>query len=45
MLKERWKGGSPAAPSKVEPARAGQVRSFRITKIDPTSKKIELELA
>ncbi len=45
MLKERWKGGSPAAPSKAEPARAGQVRSFRITKIDPASKKIELELA
>jgi len=44
MLKERWKGGSVAGPSKAEPARAGQVRSFRITKLDPTSKKIEVEL-
>jgi small subunit ribosomal protein S1 len=44
MLKERWKGGPVAGPSKAEPARAGQVRSFRITKLDPTSKKIEVEL-
>jgi small subunit ribosomal protein S1 len=45
MLKERWKGGSAAALSKAEPVRAGQIRSFRITKLDPASKKIELELA
>ncbi len=44
MLKKRWKSGSPAETSKAEPARAGQVRTFRITKLDPTSKKIELEL-
>ncbi len=43
MLKERWKTG-PAVSSKAEPARAGQVRSFRITKLDPSNKKIELEL-
>jgi small subunit ribosomal protein S1 len=46
MLKERWKSGSPAAAaSKPEPPRAGQVRSFRITKLDAGAKTIELELA
>ncbi len=46
MLKERWKTGSPAtAASKPEPPRAGQVRSFRITKLDAGTKTIELELA
>ncbi len=44
MLAARWKGGSSAG-SKSEPARAGQVRSFRITNLDPPAKKIELELA
>jgi small subunit ribosomal protein S1 len=45
MLKAHWKGGPASGPSKAEPARAGQVRSFRITKLDPASKKIELGLA
>jgi small subunit ribosomal protein S1 len=45
MLKERWKGGPAAGPSKAEPARTGQVRSFRITRLDPVTKQIELELA
>jgi small subunit ribosomal protein S1 len=44
MLQTRWKTGS-GGPVKVEPARAGQVRSFRIVKLDPASKKIEVELA
>ncbi|HET6180347.1 MAG TPA: S1 RNA-binding domain-containing protein [Candidatus Sulfotelmatobacter sp.] len=44
MLQARWKSGSSAMP-KAEPARAGQVRSFRITKLDRTAKKIEVELA
>jgi small subunit ribosomal protein S1 len=44
MLKERWKTGAAVA-SKLEAARAGQVRSFRITKLDPANKKIEVELA
>ncbi len=44
MLEARWKTGSSVAP-KAEPARAGQVRSFRIVKLDRTAKKIELELA
>jgi len=45
MLQARWKGALPAAGSKPEPVRAGQVRSFRIRKLDPAAKKIEIELA
>jgi len=45
MLSAKWKQGSSAAATRIEPARAGQVRSFRLTKLDPASKKIELELA
>ena len=45
MLKERWKSGAPASTSKTEPVRAGQVRSFRITKLDAASKTIEVEPA
>jgi len=44
MLQNRWKTGSSPTP-KAEPARAGQVRSFRIVKLDGTGKKIEVELA
>jgi small subunit ribosomal protein S1 len=44
MLQARWKSGA-GAPVKAEPARAGQVRSFRIVKLDPAAKKIEVELA
>ena len=43
MLQARWKGAA-STPSKPEELRAGQVRSFRITKMDSTAKKIELEL-
>ena len=43
MLQARWKTGA-GAPVKAEPARAGQVRSFRIVKLDRTAKKIEVEL-
>ncbi|MGC2791066.1 MAG: hypothetical protein WA899_03520, partial [Candidatus Sulfotelmatobacter sp.] len=45
MLQARWKGGAPAGEAKPEAVRAGQIRKFRIVKLDPTSKKIELELA
>ena len=45
MLKARWKGNSPAAAAKPEPLSAGQIRSFKITKLDPEAKKIEVELA
>jgi len=45
MLNARWKGGPASdAPSKPEAVQAGQVRSFRIAKLEPGSKKIEVEL-
>ena len=45
MLQARWKGGTPAAGAEPDPVRAGQIRKFRIAKLDPAAKKIELELA
>jgi small subunit ribosomal protein S1 len=46
MLQAKWKGGEASAGvSRKEPARAGQIRSFRIARLDPAAKKIELELA
>ena len=45
MLQARWKSGAVAESSKPEEIRAGQVRSFRITKLDPAAKKIEVSLA
>jgi len=45
MLAAKWKGGQGGGTGKREPARAGQIRSFRIIKLDPAAKKIELELA
>jgi len=44
MLEKKWKGGHGEG-AKREAARAGQIRSFRIVKLDPATKKIELELA
>ncbi len=43
-LKAHWKGGAAAVESKPEAVRAGQIRKFRITKLDPSAKKIDLEL-
>jgi small subunit ribosomal protein S1 len=45
MLKAHWKGGASAGESKPEAVCAGQIRSFRIAKLDPAAKKIELGLA
>jgi len=45
MLKARWKGGPTSTTAKPEAARAGQIRSFRIVKLDKDTKAIELELA
>jgi small subunit ribosomal protein S1 len=52
MLKTKWKTGSSAVDAAstkakardLEPASAGQVRSFRISAIDTESKRISLEL-
>jgi small subunit ribosomal protein S1 len=45
MLQARWKGATPSVDAKPEPVRTGQIRKFRIAKLDPATKKIELELA
>jgi small subunit ribosomal protein S1 len=44
MLQARWKGGAAAGGAKPEAIRTGQIRKFRIAKLDPAAKKIELEL-
>lgn len=44
MLAARWKNGPAAKEAKSEPVRAGQIRSFRITKLDQEAKKIEVQL-
>jgi len=44
MLKAHWKGGAGSGVARPEAIRAGQIRSFRIAKLDPAAKKIELEL-
>ncbi len=45
MLNARWKGTAPS-PKDAQPAQlqTGQIHSFRINKIDPATKKIELAL-
>ncbi len=45
MLQARWKGGSAPSSKQSEPLAKGQIRSFRIVKLDRAAEKIELELA
>jgi len=45
MLNAKWKSGGPAAGSSPAALEAGQVRSFKITKLDKEAKHIELQLA
>jgi small subunit ribosomal protein S1 len=49
MLKSKWKSDLPlntrSQPKKSEPVNVGQVRNFRIGRIDLSEKRIELELA
>ncbi len=45
MLQARWKGGGGGGPVKPEAAKAGEIRSFRIAKLDAAAKRIELEEA
>jgi small subunit ribosomal protein S1 len=45
LLQARWKGNAPAPASSPEPLRAGQVRSFKILKLDAQTKQIEVEPA
>jgi small subunit ribosomal protein S1 len=44
LLKARWQGNAPAALAQPEPLSEGQIRSFKIVKLDPEAKKIEVEL-
>jgi small subunit ribosomal protein S1 len=44
MLKARWKGNTPAPVAAPEPLAEGQVRAFRIVKLEADAKKIEVEL-
>jgi len=44
MLQERWKSGPATAEAKPASLRAGQIRKFRISRLDAAAKKIELEL-
>jgi small subunit ribosomal protein S1 len=44
-LKAHWKGGATTVDSKPEAVRSGQILKFRIVKLDPGMKKIDLELA
>jgi len=44
MLKARWKGNAPAPSAAPEPLAESQIRTFKIVKLIPDSKKIEVEL-
>jgi small subunit ribosomal protein S1 len=45
MLSAKWKQGPAASSAQDESPRAGQIRTFRILKLDQPNKKIEVELA
>ncbi len=45
MLKARWKSGGDASAATPEALQPGQIRSFRMVKLDAESKEIQLELA
>jgi small subunit ribosomal protein S1 len=44
-LKAHWKSGPAAVEAKPETVRTGQIRKFRIVKLDAGAKRIDLELA
>ncbi len=44
MLATRWKNGPSIAELKPEPVRLGQIRRFRITRLDENAKKVEVQL-
>jgi small subunit ribosomal protein S1 len=44
MLQARWKAGGTVQSSSPNEIRTGQIRSFRITKLDASAKKVEVEL-
>jgi small subunit ribosomal protein S1 len=44
MLQARWKSGAATGEAKPQALRAGQIHKFRIAKLEPATKRIELEL-
>ncbi len=44
MLKARWQGSAAAPSAAPEPLAEGQIRTFKIVKLNSDSKKIEVEL-
>ena len=44
MLKARWKGNTAEPSAEPEALAEGQVRTFKIVKLEPEAKKIEVEL-
>jgi small subunit ribosomal protein S1 len=44
MLQARWKGGAKAESAAPQALQPGQVRTFRITSLDPAEKKIGVKL-
>jgi small subunit ribosomal protein S1 len=44
MLKAHWKGGPTTSAAKPDTMNAGQIRSFRIARMEPGARKIDLEL-
>jgi small subunit ribosomal protein S1 len=45
MLNARWKTGASPAGSKPEPLAVGQIRSFKLVKVDREAQEIEVEIA
>jgi small subunit ribosomal protein S1 len=45
MLAQKWKSGGGGPSAAPEIPRAGQVRNFKISSIDATAKKVEIEFA
>jgi small subunit ribosomal protein S1 len=45
QLKNRWKGNTAAPSAQPEALAEGQIRSFKIVKLDAETKKIEVKLA
>ncbi|HEX8711343.1 MAG TPA: S1 RNA-binding domain-containing protein [Terracidiphilus sp.] len=43
MLQARWKGAASTESAHPEPLAEGQVRSFKITKLNPEAKQIEVQ--
>jgi small subunit ribosomal protein S1 len=43
MLQARWKGSAAAPAAQPEPLQAGQIRSFKIVKLEADTKRIEVE--